>query len=159
MSNAYTYRMPAGIPGDVSRVHDLTAEPRVMGATALDEFGLAGQLDSSTNTILPMASNATAWGMLVRPYPAQSTTTALGSAAPEAAKVYDMMRRGYMTVKNTAGTPAAGGTVYVQVVAATGKPLGSIAAEGDSGLREVLTGAKFMGPADSDGNVEICFNI
>jgi hypothetical protein len=159
MSNTILYRMDAGIPGDVSRKDALTAEPRVMGATPLAAFGLAGQLDGSTNTILPMASGASAWGMLMRPYPAQSTTNDLGEAAPEAGKVCDIMRRGYMTVKNLAGTPAAGGTVYVQVVATTGKPVGSISAEDDSGNREVLTGAKFMGPADDNGNVEIAYNI
>lgn len=160
MSNAILYRMAAGIPGDVSRKDALTAEQRVMGATPLASFGLAGKLDGSTNTILPMSSNASAWGILMRPYPTQSTSTDLGEAAPVAGGIYDLMRRGYMTVKNRAGTPAAGGTVYVRVGGATSeKPLGGFEATDDGGNTEVLTGAAFMGPADDNGNVEICFNI
>lgn len=159
MSNVFTFRMPNGIPGDISRKDSLTVEPALIGATAAAEFGLAVQLDSSTGTVLPMASNASARGLLVRPYPAQNTTTAQGSAAPVAGAQADVMRRGYMTVKCVAGTPAPGGAVYVQVVAASGKPVGSISAADDAGNREVLTGCTFMGAADADGNVEISYNI
>lgn len=157
---AYVTRMPQGIPGDVSRKDALTAEPRMIGATVPDAFGLFVKFDSTTESVLPPTTNAAPYGLLVRPYPTSSTATTLGTAAPTAGQLIDVMKRGYMTVKNRAGTAAAGGAVYVRYsAAATGQPLGGIEAAAVSGETAVVTGAIFMSAADADGNVEIAYNL
>ena len=103
-----------------------------------------------------------AYGLLVRPYPTTggAASDPLGTATPPASGIGDVMRRGYMTVKNNAGTPALNGQVYVRVAAAAaGKPIGGIEAAADSTNTIAITGAIFTNAGDAKGNVEIAYNI
>lgn len=156
---AYLYRMPSGIPGDVSRKSHSTIESHNM-ATPVSAFGLFVKMDASGN-LAALASADTAasvYGLLVRSYPTTSATNDLGAAAPVKG-INDVMVRGYMTVKCNAGTAKKGGVVHVRVGAATtAKPLGGIEAVAD-GANTIAVNARFMHEADAQGNVEIAYNI
>ena len=152
MSNAYLYRMPAGIAGDVTRKEQATIEAQIMDTTTpVTVYGVPVQMVAGK--IKPLSTNSdVVYGFLVRPYPTQSATNeALASGTPSTINAADILRRGYMTVKNTAGTPAKDGQVYY--VTATGL----ISASSSSAT--AITGCYFMGEADSDGNVEIAYNL
>ena len=161
MGNAYLYRMPSGIPGDVTRKSQSTIESLPMGATQFDGFGLFGKI--AGGKVVPLATGDAATvvrGLLVRSFPTQSTNNSMGSSTPKTGGVCDFLRRGYMTVKNNAGTTALDGQVYVRIDnAASGKPIGGIEAVADGSNTIVIAGARFMHEADAQGNVEIAFNI
>lgn len=164
MGNAYLYRMPSGIPGDISRQSQSTVEPGIFdSAFPFASYGIP--VKSVGGKIRPVAAGDAASvviGFLVRPYPTQggNGTEPLGTATPPTSGVGDNMRRGYMTVKNNAGTPADRGLVYVRVATpAAGKPIGGIEAAADSTNTVVIPGAFFKSAADAGGNVEIEYNI
>lgn len=164
MSNAFIYRMPAGIPGDVSRKEMSKIEPHLFDADyPCLEFGIPVKL--SSGKIRPMATGDTEqpYGFLVRPYPSMmSSSEAIGTATPDVTKVADILVSGYMTVKNYDGTPAVGGQAYYR--SQDGSPAGDqghITAEDDGSPTTsiAITGCHFMGEEDSNGNVEISFNV
>lgn len=164
MSNAFLFRMPAGIPGDVTRASQSTIEPVFLNPSLpFAGFGLFGKIASEK--FVPFGAGDVAgaeYGLLVRPYPITggSGSDPLGTSTPPAKGVADVLRRGYMTVKLNAGTAAKDGQVYVRVAAAAaGKPIGGIEAAADSTNTVAITTATFMGPADASGNVEIAYNI
>ena len=161
---AYTYRMPSGIPGDVTRQSVATIETQILDSgNAFSGYGLFGKIASGK--FVPVGSGDAAssvYGVLVRPFPTQGANASdpLGTAVPKTSGAADVLRRGYINVKNNAGTPAVGGQVYVRVAnAATGKPIGGIEAASDSTNTIAVAGATFTGAADASGNVEIGFNI
>ncbi|SAL25827.1 structural cement protein Gp24 [Caballeronia telluris] len=163
MGNAILFRMPSGIPGDISRQSQATVEPGVFdSAFPFASYGIP--VKKVSGKIRPVASGDAASviiGLLVRPYPTVSSQDPVGtSTPPQTTAVGDVLRRGYMTVKNNAGAPADGGTVYVRVAAAAaGKPIGGIEAASDSTNTVVMAGAVFKNAGDANGNVEIEFNI
>lgn len=156
---AYTYRMPSGIPGDVSRKSHSTIESHNM-PTPVAAFGVFAKLDASGN-LAPLGSADTAdsvYGLIVRSYPTTSATNELGESVPPKG-ITDVLVRGYMTVKCNAGTAKKGSAVYVRIgAAAAGKPVGGIEAVAD-GANTIAVKARFMHDADASGNVEIAYNI
>lgn len=153
---AYLKRMPAGIPGRVSRRSGATLEPILLGAAML--FGAPGKVVSEKLVSLSDGDSADAiYGFLASQYPTQSDMAELGGGSAPAATIQSVMRRGYMTVKLEGGTAAKNAPVYVRVDASTGTVGGLFAASG-AGL-EAVPGCTFQGEADGDGNVEISFNI
>ena len=159
MSNAFLYRMPSGIAGDVSRKSHSTIEAHdtVSGFTG---FGLFGKLDSNGKFAPLVAADTAAnvYGLVVRSYPTQSASNGLGAAVPVIG-FNDVLRRGYMTVKCNAGTAKTGGKVFVRVDAGTElKPIGGIEAVADA-ANTIEVNAIFMHAADASGNVEISYNI
>lgn len=160
---AYLYRMPSGIPGDVTRQSQSTIEPQLFNsATPFSAYGLFGKVVSGR--FVPVGTGDTAavvYGLLVRPYPTQSASTALGVATPPTTGAADVLRRGYAAVQLRGSAAAAlNGQVYVRVAAGTGpQPIGGIEAAADSTNTIAITGAVFMSPADAQGNVEIAYNI
>lgn len=165
MGNAYLYRMPSGIPGDVSRPSQSTIEPGFLDASApFSAFGLFGKISSGKFVPVGAGDAASAvYGLLVRPYPTTggAASDPLGTSTPnQGAGMANVLRRGYMTVKLNAGTAALGVQVYVRVAAAAaGKPIGGIEAAADGANTIAVTGATFMAAADASGNVEISYNI
>lgn len=162
MSNAYLYRMPSGIPGDVSRKLDSTIDTQLFNPSLpFASYGIPAKLASGK--VVPFAGGETAadlFGFLVRPYPTQSAQEPIGTATPPTTGPANILRRGWMTVKCNAGTPAQGGTVYVRIAAASGaKVIGGIEAVADSTNTVALTGVKFTNAGDASGNVEIEYNI
>jgi hypothetical protein len=154
---SYLERMPAGIPGEISRWDNVILEPNLLGAVSIP-YGAVVKL--SAGVIAPIASGDTAaaiYGLLARAYPTQGAN---GDDAAPAGRIIDVMRSGYMTVTLKGVAAAAkGGTVFVRVTADTGKLVGDIEAAADGAKSVVVPGCIFAGPADSGGNVEISFNI
>ena len=164
MSNAYLTRMPCGVAGDISRKELSKVEPRFMDSTTpVLVYGVPVKL--VTEKVAPFTtgdSSVVPYGFAVRPYPFQAAVSeALVAGTPNPVQPIDVMRSGYMTVKNNAGTPALGGSVYVRVVDSglSTQPLGGIEAAADGSDCVAIAGAIFMGAADADGNVEISYNI
>lgn len=161
---AFTYRMPNGIAGDITRQSQATIEAQVFdSANAFSAYGLFGKIAS--NKFIPVGAGdaATAvYGLLIRPYPKTGANASdpLGTSVPPTTGLADVMRRGYATVKNNAGTPAIGSQVYIRVAnAAAGKPIGGIEAASDSTNTIAVAGCFFQAAADANGLVEISFNI
>jgi hypothetical protein len=162
--------MPAGIPGDANRAFHCLIEPQVITPTgttgAPTAYGLAMVVDATAGNIGNMRvaasgdAAASVYGFLVRPYPTQTIATdGLGTSTPPASGACDIMRVGYMTVLLTGTTVAVkGGRVYIWFGATGGTHVagGVLAGTETSGL--ALSGATFMGPADTLGNVEISFD-
>jgi len=167
MTNSFLYRMPAGIPGDVTRKEVAKIEPQIMG-TYNPLPSITSPLVTSYGVPVTMlndklagitAINNVVYGFLVRPYPTQAelVNQVIGESTPSINQIADVLRSGYMTVKCLAGTAVKGGQVYVRWGEDSGTQ-GSVEAV-TSGDQVAVTGAFFMGVTDNDGNVEICYNI
>lgn len=158
MSNAFLYRMPSGIPGDVSRKSHSTIEAH-LAVGSFGAFGVFGKLTAAG--FVPLAAGDTdVHGLIVRSYPTQSALNSLGAAVPQSGIMHDVLRRGYMTVRCNAGNAKKSGSVFVRVGASTDlKPIGGIEAIADAANTIELKNAMFMHDADAQGNVEISYNI
>ncbi|MDE2403057.1 MAG: hypothetical protein KGL90_15480 [Burkholderiales bacterium] len=162
--SAYVYRMPAGIPGDITRPSNATVETQLFNsAAAFAGYGLFGKISSGKFVPVGAGDAATAvYGLLARPFPVTGANASdpLGTSVPPTTGAADVLRRGYAAVKVNAGSASVGGTVYIRVAAAAaGKPIGGIEAAADSINTIVVAGASFMSAADASGNAEIAFNI
>jgi hypothetical protein len=160
MGKSLLYRMASGIPGDVSRPAQSLIEPATLNAALpFSAYGMVGKF--AAGKFVPLAGGETAAdvrGFLVRPYPTQ-TANADGSGIQQGI-IGNVMRRGYMTVKCGAGVPAKDGQVYARIAAAAaGKPIAGVEATADGANTIAITGCRFTGPADADGNVEIEYNL
>lgn len=157
-------RMPFGVPGDITRQATVTVESQAKNAALpFPSYGVPGKI--AANKFVPVAATgdaAACYGFLVRPYPTTGANASdpLGTSVPAAnALPADILRRGYMTVKNNAGVPALNGSVYTRFQnAAAGQPIGGIEAAATADT-EIIPGAKFMAAADASGFVEIAYNI
>lgn len=157
MSNAFLYRMPAGIAGAVTRLEVAKIEPNIMDPdNPVTVFGVPvlrvdGKIQPYPGNSSPIGNII---GFLVRPYPTQMeniTNQSLGEGTPSVNQICDILRSGYMTVLNTLGTPEVDGQVYVN------DTTGLVQASNVGGT--AITGCFFQGTADDNGNVEICFNL
>lgn len=164
---SFLYRMPAGIPGCVNRHFHSTIEAQITStANPPTVYGVPVTIDATTKQARGLLTTADTgpliYGFLVRPFPATGNgIDGLGTGTPPTSGVCNVMVRGYMSVSLGASTAAAkGGVVYARVATpAAGKPLGGIEAASDSTNTVIVPNARFMGPADASGNVEISFNI
>lgn len=170
--SVFLYRMPAGIPGEVTRfqtVGTTIAAQQQNAATPFTAYGQVGTIDTNggrpilaTDTALP----ATPIGISVRPFVSSDNTVAnpgvvpYGPGTPMPKGAVDMLFRGYINMKlNGAAAAVKGAPVYVYYLASAGNHVqAGIEAASGAGLW-VLPGAFFTGPADAQGNTEIQFNI
>lgn len=164
---AFTFRMPSGIPGALSR----PGTSMVMEANVIDStlppasYGIPVVVDATSLKIRNVKAAdvaASVYGFLVRPFPTQSSTTAYGSAAPVANSIGDVMRMGYLCVKVTNGTPVKNGAVYTRTVLNGAIPaavLGDVEAVADGTNTFAIPGAYFTGGMDANGNSEIAFAL
>lgn len=158
MGNSFLYRMPSGIPGDISRKAHSTVEAHIAKGS-FGAFGIFGKL-TALGFVPLEAADTDVYGLVVRSYPTQSALNGIGAAVPQSGIVHDIMRRGYMTVKCNAGTAKTAGKVYVRVATGTElKPIGGIEAIADGANTIELKNAMFMHDADAQGKVEISYNI
>ena len=169
MSNVFVTRMPAGIPGALTRQNQATVEPQVMDVNyPVTVYGVPVKYVSSL--VRPIASGDTIasviQGFLVRPYPTQTATSeAMGTATPSTVNAADIMKRGYMMVKVNASLPSAvpakGGIVYCRKTdhGAAEYLIGGIESDADSAKCEAVPGCYWTGAMDSNGNCEIAYNI
>ena len=163
MTQSLVYRAPFGIPGNLSRgaAHAVVESQAFNPSLPFASYGIPGKLASGY--LVPIAgSGDTVYGFLVKPFPTQGANASdpIGTAVPPTAGQADCMVFGYIDVACNAGTPAAGGAVYVRYAnAAGGTPIGGVEATSVGGSNFVIPGAIFMGPADAAGNVGIRYNV
>lgn len=163
MSNAYPFRMPAGIAGDVNRAaQGTTIETQVMDPTNFATvYGSPLVIDATTHDARKPTTGdtqATIYGALVRPFPTNSSTNGLGTSTPPTSGPVDVLKRGYIIANITDGSvalAAKAGIVTVDLASGTF----SAAAADSTHVLAGPGGAYFTGPADSNGNVEIAFQI
>lgn len=173
---AFAFRMGAGFPGDVNRGHPASIEPTLIDASAPPTaFGQAVLVDATTDGVRPFAAGDTAvtiiWGITVRPFPFQQQAATnygaigFGAAAPPTSGEIDVLRAGYiMGTALPAGSAAVskGSAVYVWCAASSGAHIQGgfeSAATGGSTAALDVSRYQFNGPADANGNVEICCNV
>lgn len=170
---AFLYRMGAGNPGDVNRTHPASIEPTLQHATTpVVGYGHACVIDTTTQTVRRVAAGDTAitdvYGFSVRPFPAQSSgggaygAESLGAAVPPATGPLDVLRSGYIMAQLPAGAAAAkkGGQVFIWVAADSGAhKQGGVEVAASAGNTAALSKATFNGTQDSNGVVEIIYNI
>lgn len=140
MSNVFVTRMPAGIPGAISRAGaPTTLEPNIIStATPPTLYGVPVALNANGHVRQIQAGDSAAavYGFLVRPYPTNSSQQGVGAATPPTSGMCDVMKRGYMSViVNGAAAAAKDAPAYVRVGnASSGKPLGGIEAGADTAV-------------------------
>ena len=135
-STAILYRMPSGTAGDITRKGSFSAV--VTGffhASYLPTaFGVPVKMVSGLLRMLPASAAATdIYGILARTAPQIGTTPDANgnSTGITAALEQAIMKKGFMNVLCTIGTPARGGKVFCRVVADTGKAVGDLEATMD----------------------------
>lgn len=163
MSNAFIYNMPAGIAGDVTRKEHSKIESHVMDTSyPVTKYGVPVKMVSGKIRPMAAADTGQPYGFSVRPYPTLADASeALGTATPSTTQPIDVLVSGYIIVDNKEGTPSKGGSVYYRSQSDDTTEIGQVEAEADTSpeTNVAITGAVFMGSADSDGNVEIKFNV
>ena len=165
---AFGYRMGSGFPGDVNRTHPASILARLLNTTvpprAHGDPVFINAADSSVRGIVAGDGSTTPgriYGVLVRPYPTQQMSggpsAAIGASAPPTGGVGDVLRSGFIMAKLPPGASVvADGTVYVWAAATSGNNIqGKLVAAANGTNTYTVTNARFVGPADADGNVEI----
>ncbi len=164
LGTAFTFRMPFGIPGDISRgVEQSTVEQQAYNASLpFPSYGVPGKMVSGLFVPLALVGDTVPYGFLVRPFPTTGLNASdpLGTAVPQTTGVANVLRRGYMMVQCNVGTPAFGGTVYMWYAASSGSHVvGGLEATSTPGSNVALTNCSWFGTTDSNGYAEIQFNI
>jgi hypothetical protein len=164
-----TYRMPFGVPGDISRPSTATVEAQAFGATAFPAYGLPAK--SSGGKVIPVsAQNDVVYGFLVRPFPITGANASdpLGTSVPPTTGVAGILRRGYINVLVQLGGATCGlGTgVFIRYQnAITGQIVSGVEGATTANNYQLTStytlggGAYFTGPVDAAGNAEVAFNI
>lgn len=164
---AFNTRMPAGIPGDITRAWAANVEPVAItpsGTTgAPTAYGIPVVIDATSGLMRMMTAGDTAvYGVYVRPFPTNSGTDGTGTSTPPTGQVAgDILVSGYISVILSGSTAAVkGGQVYIWTAAASGTHIvGGFEASSPGGSGITFTNAYFMGPADSNNIVEIAFRV
>jgi hypothetical protein len=171
---AYTFRMPAGIPGECTRFNvigtTIKAEKQNT-TTPVTQYGVLCVVDA--NGARPIAATDTAtppqavMGISVRPFVASDIgvayplgTVGFGGGTPPATGIIDIMYRGYASVKlNGAASATHNGAAFVWFAASAAPHVqgGWEAATNASAF--AVPSAVFEGPADAGSNTELAFNI
>lgn len=164
MSNTFKFRMGAGIPGAITRnAAQATIEPAALNsAAAFAAYGVFGK--TVAEKFVPLTGGEAVGaleGILVRPFPTNSSQDGLGTSTPPTTGVGDKLKRGYVSVVLAGAVAAAkDAQVYVCTAAAGGHAVGDILASANpDGSTTVAPPATFTGPADANGNVEVAYNI
>ena len=163
---AFTFRMGAGSPGDVNRTHPASIVPGLVDATTpVRLYGDAVLVNTAANSYKGFGAGDTAitvlQGVCVRPYPIQQSTggmsSALGTAAAPTSGFIDVIRQGFVMVKIPPGvTVTKNGAVFVWCAATAGNNVqGGFVGAATGGSTAAVTNARFTGPADATGVVEI----
>jgi hypothetical protein len=169
---AFTFRMGAGVPGDINRGHPVSIQPCLIDPNAPPTaYGQAVLVDPTTQGVRPLVAGDSAvtdiWGVTARPYPIQQATTSsnygavgYGGIAPPLLQPIDVMREGYMMV-SVVGAPLKGGIVYIWYAAASGAHVqGGFEASNTGGSTLALSG-KYVwnSPADTTGVAELAIGF
>lgn len=143
MSQFIGLSMRRGYAGDLTRgYYDHTIESRMTDGS-VKAFGVPVKI-SGDKVAATSATSDVVYGFAVRNY------GQVDMAGVQDMSAIGVLRRGYLAVKSTGGTPAFGGKVYLDAS-------GQISADQSSNTE--IPGAIFMGAADADGLAEIAYNI
>lgn len=175
LDTAITFRMGAGVPGDVNRGHPSSIQPCLI--SPVNNVILYGQAVINDATggnnggVRALQAGDTAltdiWGIAVRPYPIQQGTTSnysgavpYGNLAAPTLQPLDVLRGGYIMVP-VVGAALKGGAVYVWCAASGGGHIQGgfeIAASGGNtaALNPLLY--QFNSPPDANGICELIVN-
>lgn len=173
MATAITFRMQAGFPGDVNRMHPASILPALNdGTSPVLTAGLVAMYNGASNDVRSVATGdeqsdgdtpLSIAGITVRAYPAQqATASTFGAPAtlggPEAlasASIIDILISG-LIMGVVVGTPNKGDPVFVWAAASSGAHIqGGFEATASDNNTFAIPGAFFNGPPDSSGNVEV----
>lgn len=157
--SAYTYGMPTGFAGEVSRKAGATVESAQVGDSPLS-FGQIVKLKNGK--LCPLAGGDTAkdvYGVVTRSYPSTGEGPGYGPNQVAANSICGVLRRGYISVSLSFGTAAKGGAVYVRTVTSGERTIGNIEAVADAENSFALAACLFMGDAGSGEIIEIAYNI
>lgn len=160
---AYGFRMPQGIAGDVNRTHPFSVTPETHDATnPVAQFGFPCTVNTVAGTVRGFIASDTAatkiHGIVVRPYPTQSTANDFGVGAPGAGGFVDVLRAGFIFVKLPTGStaPVKEGAVHVWIAASAGANVqGGIVSAASAGNTVTITNARFVGGMDATNVAEI----
>ncbi len=132
---SFLYRAPSGVAGDVTRPDDTVVEPGLLNAAqAPTAFGAPVKLVSGKFEKIAASDAAAVFaGILSRIAPsiAGDTAQTFAGGTPNTDSVQGIVVEGYVNVVCTIGTPVRGDTVYMRVVAASGKAVGDLEAISD----------------------------
>lgn len=158
---AILYRASSGVPGDITRQLYTNVEQALLNSAKVPAaFGLPVKMTSGKLEKIEVGDNAASfYGILSRLSPsiAGDTAQTFASGTPNASAVQGVVVNGYVNVACTIGTPVRNGTVYMRVVAASGKAIGDLEATADGVNNVALTGVVWASDGrDSSNNAEIC---
>lgn len=165
MAPAYLFTAPNGVAGDVTRSDETNVEPAMLvaaGGVFAQAFGIPmkyvsggiQQFNGGAETAPDFA------GVLIREVPSISGNSNSGFTddIPNSKQPAGLAVRGYVSVLCAHGTPARGGSVYVQIIANAGVGVGSFRADADGGNTILLTAAQAEWASDgkdADNNAEL----
>lgn len=134
---SYLFQAPNGVPGDLTRTDESNVEPAMLVAQSsvyAQAFGIPMKYVAGGIAQFVGGETAPSFaGVLIREVPAISSAPSDAFAAiPYPLVPQGLCVRGYVSVVCSAGTPARGGVVYVQVNTGT-QPIGSFRADGTDG--------------------------
>lgn len=141
VQDSFKFRAGAGVPGDIFNSLNTVIEswwldpanpPLAFGAPVKLVNGLLGAIESGDTA-------ASFYGILAQSVPGISGDNSNTQSIPNVDYTNGVAIRGYMLVTCTIGTPVANGTVYMRVVAATGKAIGDLEATSDGSNSVALT--------------------
>lgn len=150
-----------GYPGSFSRNGDCVIANRVLKSTDTDNINFGGPVvlnsDNTVSALLASGTAAAFAGVAVREVKQADQYSAQTALAYKPGQPVDYITRGSVMVTVNAGTPTAGGSVYIRVAAAAaGKPIGGFEAAADSTNTILLTNAEFTtGYKDTNNIAEI----
>jgi hypothetical protein len=161
MGQSILFRANFGIPGDISRAGAATVEGQALNPAApFASYGIPGKIVNGQFVPLTVVGDVTPYGILVRPYPTNSSQDPIGTSTPPTSGVAGILRRGYISAACNGGVAALNAPVYVRYAnPVAGAPIGGLEALSVAGTNVALTNAFWMGPQDAAGNAEIGFNI
>lgn len=173
---AIAFRMGAGFPGDVNRGHPSSIQPALNSPiNPVAAYGLGVLIDTAggaNNGVRSLSGGDAAitdiWGVAVRPFPIQQSTTGnnygavpYGAIQPPLNQPIDVLRGGYIMV-NVNGACVKGGAVFIWTGATGGgHTQGGFEATANGGVTTaVLNTLLYMynSPPDSNGVAELILN-
>lgn len=164
---AFQFRMGAGFPGDINRVHPFSVTPGMMDTTTpVRAYGDPALINTAGDGYRGFTVGDTATkiaGVLVRPYPTQQQSggmsASIGAATPPTSGVIDILEDGYIMVKCNdfaANPPKKGQIVTVRIAATSGnKVQGGFHAATDTTNTLTITNARWNSTADASGVAEM----
>lgn len=154
---AFLFRAPSGVAGDITRQLDTIVESGLLNAAKVPTaFGAPVKITNGKFEKIEASDDAADFfGILSRLVPsiAGDTAQTFASGTPNADAVQGIIVSGYVNVVCTVGTPVRGGTVFMRVVADSGKTIGDLEATADSTNSVALTGVAWSVDGKDASNV------